>query len=699
LTAGGGTSYHWEDNSTNPVRIITAPGTYSVTVTNANMCSSSTSVTVTENPLPSLGSEIVESSGTTSGDGIICAGDGASITIYGGTTYLWSTGDVSSTIFVTPASTTSYTVTVTDALGCTNTAVETITVNPLPTASITIAETSGTTANDGIICAGASATLTASGGTSYYWSTDESTPSITVNTAGDYTVTVTDANGCNSATTVTIVVNPLPTASIVVTETSGTTSNDGIICTGASATLTASGGTAYAWSSGQNTAAITVSTAGDYTVTVTDANGCYATSSATIVVNPLPTPSIAVTETSGTTSNDGIICTGASATLTASGGTSYAWNTGDNTAAITVTPANTTTYTVTVTNANGCSATATTTITVNPLPTAAITPNNPTICNGGSSTLTASGGTSYAWNTGAATAAITVSPTTTTTYTATVTNANGCTATATATVNVNPLPVITPTVTQPTTCVSADGAITLALSGAAGPYTFNWATPNGSGLNPTAQNQTNLTVGTYNVTVTVNATGCSSTASYTLTGPGGCAICPTVGALSATPSPVCQNVSVALNATGLMNMGITYGIQFVYFTGSAPSDPYTGGTTIATVPNGSLGGGGTTATTNTSFAAANTYYIYAILSPVPTDPTCRPSATTVLTVNALPTPSITETDNSGTTNNDGIICAGASATLTANGGTSYAWSTGATTAAITVSAAGTYTVTATNANG
>jgi hypothetical protein len=261
------------------------------------------------------------------------------------------------------------------------------------------------------------------------------------------------------------------------------------------------------------------------------------------------------------------------------------------------------------------------------------------------------------------------------------------------------LPVITPTVTQPTTCVSADGAITLALSGAAGPYTFNWATPNGSGLNPTAQNQTNLTVGTYNVTVTVNATGCSSTASYTLTGPGGCAICPTVGALSATPSPVCQNVSVALNATGLMNMGITYGIQFVYFTGSAPSDPYTGGTTIATVPNGSLGGGGTTATTNTSFAAANTYYIYAILSPVPTDPTCRPSATTVLTVNALPTPSITETDNSGTTNNDGIICAGASATLTANGGTSYAWSTGATTAAITVSTAGTYTVTATNANG
>ncbi|MEI6882440.1 MAG: hypothetical protein WCK82_14065, partial [Bacteroidota bacterium] len=86
-----------------------------------------------------------------------------------------------------------------------------------------------------------------------------------------------------------------------------------------------------------------------------------------------PSAGITVAETSGTTNNDGIICAGASATLTGTGGTSYAWSNGTNTAANTVTPASTTTYTVTVTNANGCTATSTSTITVNPLPTPTIT--------------------------------------------------------------------------------------------------------------------------------------------------------------------------------------------------------------------------------------------------------------------------------------------------------------------------------------
>jgi hypothetical protein len=80
-----------------------------------------------------------------------------------------------------------------------------------------------------------------------------------------------------------------------------------------------------------------------------------------------PTAAITVAETSGTTNNDGIICAGASATLTASGGTSYIWSTAATTAGISVTPTGTTTYTVTVTNTNGCTDTEVTTITVNPL--------------------------------------------------------------------------------------------------------------------------------------------------------------------------------------------------------------------------------------------------------------------------------------------------------------------------------------------
>ena len=134
------------------------------------------------------------------------------------------------------------------------------------------------------------------------------------------------------------------------------------------------------------------------------------------------------------------ICIGKSATLLASGGTSYAWNTNpvQTTASITVSPTATTTYVVTVTNANGCTDTESKILTVNPLPVAAIT-GDLTICIGENTTLTASGGTSYVWNTTPAqtTAAITVAPTTTTTYTVTVTNANGCTDTESATVSVS----------------------------------------------------------------------------------------------------------------------------------------------------------------------------------------------------------------------------------------------------------------------
>ncbi|MBK8825656.1 MAG: hypothetical protein IPO26_02860 [Saprospiraceae bacterium] len=275
-----------------------------------------------------------------------------------------------------------------------------------PTAAITVAETSGTTNNDGNICAGASAKLTASGGTSLYMEyCQQAGISVTPTGTTTYTVTVTNTNGCTDTEVTTITVNPLPTAAISIAETSGTTNNDGIICTGATSTLTASGGTIYVWSTAATTAGISVTPTGTttYTVTVTNTNGCTDTEVTTITVNPLPTAAIAVAETSGTTNNDGTICAGASATLTASGGTSYVWSTAATTAGISVTPTGTTTYTVTVTNTNGCTDTEVTTITVNPLPAAAIavaetsgTTNNDGIdmcwskCH-----LTASGGTSY----------------------------------------------------------------------------------------------------------------------------------------------------------------------------------------------------------------------------------------------------------------------------------------------------------------
>jgi hypothetical protein len=450
-----------------------------------------------------------------------------------------------------------------------------------------------------------------------------------------YTVTATSGNGCTATASTTVTANP--TITITETDNSGIANNDRIICAGASATLTASGGTSYAWSSGDNTAATTVTPAmtTTYTVTVTDAAMCTATGTITITVNPLPTPGITVAETSGLVNNDGIICTGASTTLTASGGNTYVWSTGSTMVAITVSPASTTTYTVTVTNANGCSATKSQTITVNPLPTPSISPSPASVCSGQSVDLTASGGTSYTWSTGATTATATVSPIANATYTVTVTDGNGCIASTTVSVTVDPAPTYTVQLFQPSSCFNPNGAIVLTMTGGVSPYTFNWATPNGCNLDQDGQNQDTLCVGTYLVTITGN-NGCSTTASFNLTGPGGCFSCPTFGSFTSTPSAAqCADDEFTLVQDGLLDMGQNYGIIFKY-SAVALADPYTGGTVLATVDNVDLTNNGGTATAIVSIPTGGTYFIYSILTPTPTDGACRPSSSLSKVINPIP---------------------------------------------------------------
>ncbi|MFN5237080.1 MAG: SBBP repeat-containing protein, partial [Bacteroidota bacterium] len=245
-------------------------------------------------PTPSVSA--AEGSGNAPNDGIICSGDQVTLNASGGVSYAWDNGSAGPSIMVSPTATTTYTVTATAANGCTATATSTVTVNPLPTPMITVNEMSGNTPNDGSICSGASFTLTASTSpASYVWNTTpnqttQTTTALTPTVTTTYSVTVTDPNSCASSTSTTVTVNALPTPSIVVTETSGSTNNDGTICTGASATLTASGGTSYSWNTGEAVAAITKSpiTTTSYTVTVTNADGCTATSSSTITVKALP---------------------------------------------------------------------------------------------------------------------------------------------------------------------------------------------------------------------------------------------------------------------------------------------------------------------------------------------------------------------------------------------------------------------------
>jgi len=220
------------------------------------------------------------------------------------------------------------------------------------------------------------ATVIPTGGSSpytYLWNDGLSQTSVTATglAAGTYTVTVTATGGCTGSTSVTIIGDTTaPSASIA--------NNNGLAlnCTIPNTTLTASGGSAYLWSNGATTAATTVSTAGTFTVTVTGANGCTASASATTTLdNIAPTPGITnntmVTELS---------CAIPTINVTATGGTSYAWSGGatPTTAANAFTsPA---TYTVTVTTANDCTATMSIIITIDPMLPTVTCPSNAMYC-------------------------------------------------------------------------------------------------------------------------------------------------------------------------------------------------------------------------------------------------------------------------------------------------------------------------------
>ncbi|WKK66822.1 T9SS type A sorting domain-containing protein [Lutimonas zeaxanthinifaciens] len=277
---------------------------------------------------------------------------------------------------------------------------------------------------DKTICQGQSATLTASGGSTYLWSNGETTQSITVNPDETNTYSVTVSEGNASDTDEVIVnVNPLPVAGAGANMT---------IEAGQSVTLSASGEGNYLWSTGETTQSITVSPNSTTTYEVTVSNGnCEDKDTVRVTVNQPPTPEI--TADAG---EDQSICQGQSATLTASGGSTYLWSNGETTQSITVNPDETNTYSVTVSEGNA-SDTDEVIVNVNPLPVAGAGANM-TIEAGQSVTLSASGEGNYLWSTGETTQSITVSPNSTTTYEVTVSNGN-CEDKDTVRVTVNPI--------------------------------------------------------------------------------------------------------------------------------------------------------------------------------------------------------------------------------------------------------------------
>ena len=440
----------------------------------------------------------------------VCPGDPiptltATATVTAGHTVVWYNAPTGGSVVASPTLNSAGTVTYhaasrNDASGCesiTRTAV-TLTITQVPAASI--AAGGNTT-----FCQGGSVVLTANAGTSYSWSNGAITQSITVSASGSFSVTVTTGSCISTSPTTVVTVNPVPAANITA---GGATT----FCQGLNVVLTASAGSSWLWSNGTTTQSITVSTSGNYSVTVTNASGCSATSAVTsVTVNPNP-PAV-ISAGSAIT-----FCQGGSVVLTANAGTSYLWSNGATTQSITLNgPIGATNYTVQVTQAGGCiSNSPATTVTVNALPAANITAGGPlTFCQGSNVVLTASAGSSWLWNTGATTQSVTVSSTGN--YSVTVTSAAGCSAASSSTaVSVSPNPSVNITA-SPYTSLFPGLITTLTANVTPPPGSYNYAWyKNGvliSGATTTTLTGIDLEdVGSYTVTVT-NTTGlpCSNT--------------------------------------------------------------------------------------------------------------------------------------------------------------------------------------------
>lgn len=479
VTASGGTgpySYQWLPSGGNNANAngLTA-GNYTVNVTDANGCMATASVVVTQGPAPG--------NITSSWTDIPCFGGNngsASVNVNGGQqpyTYAWSNGGNTATISNIPAGT--YSVSVTTANGCTTTATITVTQPSSPVSS------TAQTLSD-VSCFGGTngqASVNASGGTGPYvfsWNTNPAQNGVTATNlgAGAYAVIVTDANGCTSASNATVTEPP---ALVLSTSATPVTCFGG---TNGSAFANISGGTgsySFSWNTNppQYSSVAGNISSGNYTVTVTDGNGCTV-SQAIAVTQPAP-----LAATIGNVSD--VLCHGGnsgSASSTVNGGTapySYSWNSNppQNTQAAAQLPAGS--YTLTVSDANGCATVSTVTIT-EPSPVTVVPFSGDTVCPGQPAVVAAgaSGGTgnyTYNWSPSLGpNNTYVVYPNALTTYNVTATDANGCTSNSAAiTIDVFQFSPANLTMSgNASICAGAPVTLSAVVTGNTGPLSWNW---------------------------------------------------------------------------------------------------------------------------------------------------------------------------------------------------------------------------------
>ena len=537
LVIGGGTppyTYAWDNGATTEDLSNVGAGTYTVTVTDANGCVISTTITLTEPPVltASLTPSVYAGGGNTSG----CVDDGfIDLTVAGGTlpyTYSWNNGEVTEDLSGLGVG--NYLVTVTDANGC----IITDAVSLISPDAVSANISAGTYVGGwNVSCNGASdgsIDVTPFNGAApytYLWNTGATTEDLSGVPAGTYMVTVTDANGCEYETSIVLIEPPVLTENVTAATYAG---GWNVSCNGASdgsVDLTIGGGTpgyTYVWNNGATTEDLSNVSAGTYTLTATDANGCTVTSSITLTEPPVLTENATAATYAG---GWNVSCNGASdgsVDLTIGGGTpgyTYVWNNGATTEDLSNVSAGT--YTLTATDANGCTVTSSITLTEPPVltenATAATYAGGWNVsCNGasdGSVDLTIGGGTpgyTYAWSNGAITEDL--SGVSAGTYTVTVTDANGCV--ITSSITLTEPPILTENSTAAVfpggwnvSCNGAsDGSVDLTIGGGTPGYTYVW--DNGAGT----EDLSGVSAGTYNVTVT-DANGCVIISSVSLTEP------------------------------------------------------------------------------------------------------------------------------------------------------------------------------------
>jgi uncharacterized repeat protein (TIGR01451 family) len=675
-TATGGKSFGTGGSATYDVTVGGTSQTFTYTITDANSCTATASVNITQP------SSLTPSASATS---IACNGGHSTVTVTasGGTAPYTSTGGKSfgtggsATYDVTVSgSSQTFTYTVTDANSCSATASVNITQ---PTALTPSASATSIACNGGH----STVTVTASGGTAPYTSTDgksfgtggSATYDVTVSgTSQTFTYTVTDANSCTATASVNIT---QPTA---LTPSASATS---IACNGghSTVTVTASGGTApYTATGGQSFGAggsatydVTVSgTKQTFTYTVTDANSCSATATVCVTQPTALTPSASATSIAcnGGHSTVTVTASGGTAPYTATGGQSFGAG-GSATYDVTVSGTSQT-FTYTVTDANSCSATATANVTQ---PTA-LTPSasaSSIACNGGHSTVTvtasggtapytADGGKSFGAG-GSATYDVTINGTSQT-FTYTVTDANSCSATATA--NVTQPTALSPSASASSiACNGGHSTVTVTASGGTAPYTATGGQSFGAGGSATYDVTVSGTKQTFTYTVT-DANSCSATASVCVTQP-----------TALTPSA--SATSIACNG----------GHSTVTVTASGGTAPYT-------ATGGKSFGAGGSATYDVTVSGTSQTFTYTV-----TDAnSCSATASVNITQPTALSPSASATSIAcnGGHSTVTVTASGGTAPYTATGGQSFG-AGGSATYDVTVSGTKqTFTYTVTDAN-